>query len=134
MNVNIANRWLDALIAALKADADHATALAALVSQHNGKRTPLLMEQLQAGFKVLYPTTPSEIRVWAGMPTVVFPQDSAARKCWGSKIAPHLPKLRASTSKASKKGAVDPVAAQAKRLRKQFTKAQLTRLIAELLK
>lgn len=126
MSVRLCNAWLDALIGALRAEQDHSAALAALVASFGGKRTLPLMEALQSGFRVLYPATPGEVRVWGGVPTLSFPRGSAAAQCWQRKILPHLPKLRNS----SKPKATDPVATQALRLRKQFSRAQLRRLVA----
>jgi hypothetical protein len=127
MSVRLCNAWLDALVAALRAEQDHSAALAALVASFGGKRSLPLMEALQAGFRVIYPATPGEVRVWGGVPTLSFPRGSAAAQCWTRKILPGLPKLRQG-SKATK--ATDPVATWARRAKREFSAAQLRRLVA----
>lgn len=128
MSVKLCNVWLDALIAALKAEQDHTAALAALIAAHGGKRTLPLMEALQSGFRVIYPATPGEVKVWGGAPTLTFPRGSAAAQCWQRKILPHLPKLRVSEGRKATKQ--DVVATFARRAQRVLSKAQIKRLIA----
>jgi hypothetical protein len=126
-----ANQWLDALVAALAAKKAHEAALTALIAHHGGKRTLALMEDLCAGIRVLFPKTDAEIKVYLGQPNVSFPSKGAGYETWRTMIAPHLPKIKAATTGGPRK-ASDPVAAAAKRLKQQFTAAQLRRLVAML--
>lgn len=125
-----ANQWLDALIAALAAKKAHEAALHALIAHHGGKRTLALMEDLCDGLRVLFPKTDAEIKVYLGQPNVSFPSKGAGYETWRRDILPHLPKIKAATTKGRK--ASDPVAAAAKRLKQQFTAAQLRRLVTML--
>ena len=126
-----ANKWLDALVAALAAKKAHEQALRELIDYHGGKRTLPLMEDLCAGIRILFPKTDAEVTVRGGQPNVSFPSKSSGYETWRRDILPHLPKLKAATTKGPRKS-VDPVVAAAKRLKQQFTAAQLRRLVAML--
>jgi hypothetical protein len=127
MSVRLCNAWLDALVNALRAEENHEAALAALVASFGGKRSLPLMEALQSGFRVIYPSTLGEVKMWGGALTLTFPRGSAAAQCWQRKILPHLPKLRQRTGNAKK---IDPVATFARRAQREFSAAQIRRLIA----
>ena len=123
-----ANKWLDALVAALAAKKAHEAALRELIAHHGGKRTIALMEDLCAGIRVLFPKTDAEVSVRGGQPNVSFPSKGSGYETWRRDILPHLPLIKAATTKGTRK-ASDPVAAAAKRLKQQFTAAQLRRLV-----
>ena len=123
-----ANQWLDTLIAALAARKNHEAALAALIAHHGGKRSLALMNDLCDGLRVLFPKTDAEVKAYMGHFNVSFPRKGAGYETWRRDILPHLPKIKAATTKGTRK-ASDPVAAAAKRLKQQFTAAQLRRLV-----
>lgn len=126
------NQWLDSLIAALAARKGHEAALTALVAHHGGKRTLELMTDLCAGVHAICPKTDAEVKVYMGQPNVSFPSKGAGYEMWRTMIAPHLPKIKAATTKKRSSKAADPVAAEAKRLIRKFSAAQLRRLVAQL--
>lgn len=128
--MKLQNQWLDSLIAALQARKNHEAALAALIAHHGGKRTLDLMTDLCAGIHALYPKTDAEVKVYMGQPNVSFPSKGAGYETWRTMIAPHLPKIKAATTKPRSSKASDPVAQEAKRLGKKFTASQLRRLVA----
>jgi hypothetical protein len=124
------NQWLDSLIAALKAKEDHKAALAKLIAHHGGKRTMPLMEDLCAGIHAAYPKSKAEVKVYMGQPNVSFPDKGAGYDTWRDLIAPHLPKIKAATTKPRSSKATDPVASYAKRIMRDLTAAQRRRLVA----
>lgn len=118
------NRWLDALIAALEAADDHRVALRGLIADHGNKRTLGLMEDLQAGFLVMYPDTPGEVHTWNGTLTLKFKQDSAAIQTWRRMITPHLPKVvKRSDTQARKVNPEKQALGMAKRMKEKYGKA-----------
>lgn len=123
------NQWLDSLIAALAARKGHEAALTALVAHHGGKRTLELMTDLCAGVHAICPKTDAEVKVYMGQPNVSFPSKGAGYEMWRTMIAPHLPKIKAATTKRSSK-ASDPVASYAKRIMRDLSAAQRRRLVA----
>jgi len=124
------NQWLDALIAALKAKQSHEAALVALIAHHGGKRTEALMHDLCAGIHALYPKTDAGVKFYMGHFNVSFPSKGAGYQTWRDLIAPHLPKIKAATTKPRSSKATDPVAALAKRIMRDLTAAQRRRLVA----
>ncbi len=100
--MKVQNKWLTALVAALASKEAHETALAALVQFRGGKRTMLLMEDLLSGIRAIYPNTRAELSVRAGMPNVSFPDKGVGYQMWKDLILPHLPKMRAATTKKAK--------------------------------
>jgi hypothetical protein len=124
------NQWLDTLIAALKAKRDHEAALTALIAHHGGKRTEALMHDLLAGIRVVCPETKAVVNVYMGQFNLSFPGKGAGYDTWRDLIAPHLPKIKAATTKPRSSKASDPVAALAKRIMRDLTAAQRRRLVA----
>lgn len=124
------NQWLNALVAALKAKQDHKAALTALIAHHGGKRTLDLMIDLHAGIEVLFPKTDAVVKAYLGQPNVSFPNKGAGYDTWRDLILPHLPKLKAATTKPRISKAADPVASYAKRIMRDLTAAQRRRLVA----
>lgn len=133
MSTTKQNAWLDALIAALKAKQSHEVALTALIKHHGGKRTVPLMEDLLSGIRAIYSKTKAELSVrnvlGVATPNVSFPDKGVGFQTWRDCIAPHLPKMRASTTKGKKSNKTSPrekALARVKSLKSQgFTKAQL---------
>jgi hypothetical protein len=126
------NQWLNALVAAIKAKQDHSAALTALIKHHGGKRTLDLMIDLHAGIEVLFPKTDAIVKPYLGQFNVSFPSKGAGYDTWRDLILPHLPKLKASSTKPRSSKVSDPVAAEAKRLIRKYSAAQLRRLVAQL--
>lgn len=133
MNVTKQNVWLDALIAALAAKESHTKALAALIEHHGGKRTLPLMEDLLSGIRALHPTTKAEVSIRNVMgvatPNVSFPDKGVGFQTWRDCIAPHLPKMRAATTKGGKSKKTSPRELAVKRIKalksQGFTRLQL---------
>jgi len=123
------NQWLDTLIAALKAKEDHRKALTALIAHHGNKRTEALMHDLLAGIRVVCPETKAVVNVYMGQFNLSFPGKGAGYDTWRDLIMPHLPRIKAATTKRSSK-ASDPVASYAKRIMRDLSAAQRRRLVA----
>ena len=119
--------YLNAVIALIKAKADHTAALAALV-KHRGGRTPQLCEDIVTCMRVAYPNTDACVGVYARQPIVSFPNKGSGYQFYKDNIAPHLPKLRKPTG--GKRGSTDPVEAEIKRLLKKYSAAQRRRIRA----
>ena len=119
--------YLNAVIALIKAKADHTAALAALVKHRKG-RTPELCEDIVTCMRVAYPSTDACVSVYAGQPVVSFPNKGSGYEFYKREIAPHLPKLRKPTG--GKRGSTDPVEAEIKRLLKKYSAAQRRRIRA----
>jgi hypothetical protein len=127
------NAYVDALIALIKSEQDHTKALHSLIAYHDGKRSEELCNDIVAALRAAFPATDACLGSYKQQPTVSFPKKGSGYEFYKKNIAPMLPKLREPTRKADDaRPKVDPMIAVAKRLRDNYSAAQIKRLKAML--
>lgn len=132
MNYKIQNTYAASVAALILAKEDHKTALKALIAHHGGKRCDALIFDLVCVLHENFPDTDAEPGVYSQQPVVSFPKKGSGHTFYRDNIAPLLPKLRKPTRTAQPRPKVDPMIAVAKRLRDNYSAAQIKRLKAML--